>query len=87
MSEVMSEREQEIIDLVVKAMPQHLVVAKPVMVHTQEGGESSTLRFTADEMASTDLKRDRIAGAAEPSESLAAEVENELKTQLGYVRQ
>ena len=86
MADIINEREQEIIDLVVKALPQHFVAAKPMTVHTLEGSESATLRFTADENSSTDLKRDRIAGGSESVEELAHEVETRLKMQLGYVR-
>jgi hypothetical protein len=86
MADIINEREQEIIDLVVKALPQHFIAAKPMMVHTLEGGESATLRFTADESSSTDLKRERIAGEGVSVEQLAQEVENRLKMQLGYVR-
>jgi hypothetical protein len=82
MADVISDQEQEIIDLVVKALPRYLVTAKPITVHTLEGGESSTLRFTADDVSSTDLKRDRIASGAESPESLAAAVEQELLAQL-----
>ena len=82
MAEVITDREQEIIDLVVKALPQHLVTAKPVTVHTLEGGESSTLRFTADEVSSTDLKRERISSGEESSEILAEVVQRDLVSQL-----
>lgn len=83
MSEIMSEREQSIIDRVVQALPKHLVIAKLITVHTQEGGESATLRLTADDTSSTDLTRERIEGGGESAEVLATEVETELKTQLG----
>lgn len=83
MAEVLSEQEQEIIDLVVHALPQHLVIVQPINVHTLEGGESSTLRFTANDISSADLKRERIATGSESSESLARLVEADLLQQLG----
>jgi hypothetical protein len=83
MAETITEREQEIIDHVIRALPQHLVSAKPVNVHTLDGGESATLRFTMDELSSTDLKRERIASSSEPLDALANEVCRDLLQQVG----
>jgi hypothetical protein len=77
-----TQRENEIIEHVTKAFANRLVSVAPITVHTLEGGESLTLRFTIDDVSSTDLKRERIAAGAESSESLAREVEEELKKQL-----
>jgi hypothetical protein len=85
MAEALSEREQEIIKLVTEAMPEHFVTVKPISVHTLDGSESATLRFTADDTSSTDLKRDRIAGGDESPGSLATMVQKELLQQLGLL--
>jgi hypothetical protein len=83
MAETVTEREQEIIDHVIQALPQHMVSAKPMTVHTSDGGESATLRFTMDDMSSTDLKRERIASGAEPADALANQVCRDLLQQIG----
>jgi hypothetical protein len=83
MAETITQREQEIIDHVIRSLPQHLVSAKPVTVHTLDGGESATLRFTMDEMSSTDLKRQRIASDGEDSDALVNEVCRDLLQQAG----
>jgi hypothetical protein len=85
MAEVLTDKEQEIVELVIRALPRHLVVVKPVKVFTVEEGESSNLRFTAHDGSFTDLNRDRIATEEETAVVLAKEVEAALLEQLEEV--
>lgn len=82
MAEVLTHKEQEIVELVIRALPKHLIVVKPVMVFTVEEGESSNLRFTAHDGSFTDLKRDRISTEDLAAVDLAKEVEAALLEQL-----
>lgn len=47
-----TERENEIIQKVSETFQQHTLDVRRVNVQTLEGGESATLRFTIDDMAS-----------------------------------
>lgn len=85
MAEVLTVKEQEIVELVIRALPQHLVVVKPVKVFTIESGESSNLRFTAHDGSLTDLNRERIADEEQTAAVLAKEVEAALLEQLEEV--
>ena len=85
MAEVLTDKEQEIVELVIRALPEHLVVVKPVKVFTVEEGESSNLRFMAHDGSFTDLNRERIATVEETSDSLAKHVEAALVEQLEEV--
>ena len=83
MTEVMNDREQEIVDMVARALGNHLVVANPVKVHTSDGGEASALRFTMDDLSSTDVRRERIAAGEEAPSVLARAIEEDLLKQIG----
>jgi YHS domain-containing protein len=80
-SQALTERELE----VVRAVSEHfagLHLETSIMpVHTLEGSEVDTLRFTLSGLASSDLHRERIAGGDTP-EQLASIVVMQLRHQL-----
>ena len=71
-------REIEIINILNQRFEGHALSARVVNVNKLEGGEEATVRFTLDDVSSTDFSRDRIAGN-EPVEDLAAEAADELE--------
>jgi hypothetical protein len=56
--------------------------ASVVDVHKQDGRTVSTLRFTLNDEASTDLERDQIEHSGESAEDMAARLVDDLRTQL-----
>ena len=72
MAEVLTDKEQEIVELAIRALPKHLVVVKPVKVFTVEEGESSQLPVHGT-MGASPFNRDRIASDEQPA-VLAKEV-------------
>ena len=82
MADVLSEKELEVVELVIRALPEHLVVVKLVKVFTVEDGESSNLRFTAHDGSFTDLKRDLVSTGGESSETLAKLVQDALLQEI-----
>lgn len=82
MPDILTEKEQEIVEAVIRALPQHLVVVKPVKVFTLEEGEAANIRFTATDGSFADLNRARIADEGESVEVLCKVVEEALQEQL-----
>ena len=76
-----TEQENAVIELVSRASG-GMVQTSVVDVHKTEGGTVPTLRFTLEDVASTDLERARIAGGAESAETLANIVVLELRRQI-----
>jgi hypothetical protein len=56
--------------------------ASVVDVHKQDGRTVSTLRFTLNDEASTDLERDRIEQSGDSAEDMAAQLADDLRAQL-----
>jgi hypothetical protein len=79
---VVTETEQEVVDLVSRAFPQRTLQVNAIGVHTLEGQEVATLRFTLDDAASSDLLLDRLGKPQEAASSLALEVIEDLQAQL-----
>jgi hypothetical protein len=77
------EREQAVIAMVSQACGDRNLQTSTVEVQKLEGGSVSTLRFTLDDVASTDLERERITSATESVEELATAIVAELRRQLG----
>jgi hypothetical protein len=82
MPEVLTEREDAVVSLVSQVTGAMLLETRVVNVHKLEGGETATLGFTLNEVASTDLDRQRIESDNETPEQLASVVVGELKRQL-----
>jgi hypothetical protein len=76
----LTEREMGLLGLLTDRYPHGKLDAAIVDVHTQEGGESATLRLTLDDTISTDFKRSRIADASQSLEALAEEAAAELES-------
>lgn len=74
--------EQDVTIRVSEAFPNQSVRANAVAVHKLDGGEIGTLRFTVDDMASSDLELQRLEQKGESAESLAHEVIEDLMGQL-----
>lgn len=79
---VITETEQDVVELVSRAFPERTLSVNAVGVHKLDGGEAGTLRFTLDEVASTDLLLERLETSRESASSLALEVIEALQTQL-----
>ena len=79
---VVSETEQEVVALVSRAFPERTLQVNAIGVHTLEGGEVATLRFTVDDAASSDLLLNRLEAPQEAAASLALELIEELQVQL-----
>jgi len=77
-----SATEIEVIAEVTRAFPDSSVRADAVAVHTNDGREIGTLRFTVDEQASTDIELSRLQAASASPELLAQEVITDLRAQL-----
>ncbi len=75
-------REAGIVNEVALAFPQHDLQVSPVAVHTTQGGERDTLRFTLDGAASSDLAMERLRLSREADSTLATEVIEDLRQQL-----
>jgi hypothetical protein len=78
-----TDQERAVIELVSRACQGMILEISKVDVHTLEGGTVSTLRFTLEERASTDLELARIAGGEESADALASGVVAELRKQMG----
>jgi hypothetical protein len=79
---VITDVEREVIALITAAFPEHSLRTNAIGVHRLEGGEVATLRFTLDEVASSDLLLERLESTKEPPSALANEVIEELRSQL-----
>ena len=77
-----SATEIEVIAEVTRAFPESSVRADAVAVHTNDGREVGTLRFTVDEQASTDIELSRLQAPSGSPELLAQEVITDLRAQL-----
>ncbi len=80
-SQTLTERELEVVHAVSEEFSGLHLETSIVPVHTLEGTEVDTLRFTLSGIASTDLHRDRIAGGDSINE-LASAVVLQLRHQL-----
>jgi hypothetical protein len=78
-----TEKEQVIVTAVTAAFAGAMLDAKPVDVRTPEGGTAAALRFTLNEIYSTDLNRGRIESGTESVEELSNSVITELRRQAG----
>ena len=78
----LTEREQEIIGLLSRAFEGATLDARVVDIHKQDGRTVSTLRFTLDDEASTDLEREHIEQSSESAEDMAAKLSDDLRAQL-----
>jgi hypothetical protein len=78
-----AEREQAVIALVSQACGDRNLQTSTVEVQKLEGGAVPTLRFTLDDVASTDLERERVVSGTESVEELATAIVAELRRQLG----
>ena len=74
-----TQREEQLVALLTQHFPDNVLDARIVNVNKLEGGEEATLRFTLDDVSSTDLSRERIAAGHEPVETLADEAAEELR--------
>ena len=54
----------------------------PISVHTLEGQEVQTLRFTLDETASSDVQLDTLARSGANEQDIAEEIIRDLRLQL-----
>ncbi len=78
-----SATEIEVIAEVTRAFPDSSVRADAIAVHSGDGREIGTLRFTVDEQASTDIELSRLQTPSGSSpELLAQEVITDLRAQL-----
>jgi hypothetical protein len=75
-------REEAIVKQVTAAFPMNDLRVSPVAVHTLEGREVETLRFTVDETASSDVQIETLARAGTSESQVAEEIIRELKLQL-----
>jgi hypothetical protein len=75
-----TEREEEIIALLSQRYIEHNLDARIVTVNKLEGGQTPTLRFTLNDVSSTDMERERIANTATPVDDLAREIILELES-------
>ena len=75
-------REAAIVKQVTEAFPRNNLRVSPVAVHTLEGREVETLRFTVDEMASSDVQVDRLSHAGTSESLVAEEIIRDLRLQL-----
>ena len=78
----LTEREQEIIGLLSRAFEGAMLDASVVDVHKQDGRTVSTLRFTLNDEASTDLERGQIEQSGASAEDMTARLAEDLRTQL-----
>ena len=74
-----TERESAIIQMLAERFAGHSLNAGIVMINKLEGGQEPTVRFTLDDVSSTDFSRERIASSGEALEDLAAEAADELE--------
>ena len=77
-----SATEIEVIAEVTRAFPESSVRADAIAVHSENGQEIGTLRFTVDEQASTDIELSRLQAPSGSPELLAQEVITDLRAQL-----
>jgi hypothetical protein len=75
-------REEAIVKQVTEAFPANDLRVSPVAVHTLEGREVETLRFTVDEMASSDVQLERLARESTSPSAVAEEIIRDLRLQL-----
>jgi YHS domain-containing protein len=80
-SQTLTERELEVVNAVSEAFAGAHLETSIIPVHTLEGTQVDTLRFTLSGLASSDLHRDRIAGG-DSINHLASEVVLQLRHQL-----
>ena len=73
-----TEREIAIINILTERFADHILNARIVAVNKLEGGQEETVRFTLDDVSSTDFTRARIASENESVEALASEAGEEL---------
>jgi hypothetical protein len=78
-----TDQERAVIEIVSRACQGMILETSKVDVHTLEGGTVSTLRFTLEERASTDVELARIASGQEAADALASGVVAELRKQMG----
>jgi hypothetical protein len=74
-----TERESAIIERLTERFSGHSLNADIVVINKLEGGNEPTVRFTLDDVSSTDFSRVRIASQAEAVEDLASEAADELE--------
>ena len=74
--------ERDVAALVTVAFPDRDLKMNAIAVHKTEGGEVGTLRFTVDDMASSDLELARLEKPMQSAETLASEVIEDLREQL-----
>jgi hypothetical protein len=75
-------RQEAVIAEVTKAFPAMDLRISTVAVHTLEGKEVETLRFTLDETASADVQLDKLDRTDRTDEAVAQDVINDLRLQL-----
>jgi hypothetical protein len=75
-------REDAVTAEVTKAFPAMNLRVSSVAVHTLEGKEAETLRFTLDETASSDVELEALARPAASEEAIARGIIEDLKLQL-----
>jgi hypothetical protein len=75
-------REDAVTAEVTKAFPAMNLRVSSVAVHTLDGKEAETLRFTLDEIASSDVELDALARPAASEEAIARGIIEDLKLQL-----
>lgn len=75
-------REEAVVREVTKAFPTMNLRVSPVAVHTLEGREVETLRFTLDEIASSDVQVDTLSRPTFSQEAIADEIIRDLRVQL-----
>jgi hypothetical protein len=81
-SEERDSREAAVIEEVTKAFPAMNLRVSPISVHTLEGQEVQTLRFTLDETASSDVQLDTLARSGANEQDIAEEIIRDLRLQL-----
>ena len=81
-TEKLTQREEEIIAILSRAFEGLMLDSRVVDVHKLDGGTVSTLRFTLNEAASSDLERDEIEESGKSVEEMAERVSGELREQL-----
>jgi hypothetical protein len=80
-------REDAVTAEVTKAFPAMNLRVSSVAVHTLEGKEAETLRFTLDETASSDVELEALARPATSESEIADEIIRDLRLQLPEERQ
>ena len=78
----LTQREEDLVALVSRALHGFMLDTQIVDVHKQEGGMTPTIRFTLEEQASTDLERSVIAESSQSEEELVRRVVEDLQLQL-----